>query len=76
MYVENLFPCSILGILMRFSSNFVFELILGRSVLGLYMGEFRQMRTDSLPLINVENWFWYSILVIFMADFLQTKYIG
>ena len=65
-----------LGYLMRFSSNFVFELILGRSGSGLYMGEYRQMSTELLPLINVENWFWYSILVIFMANSLQTKYIG
>ena len=29
--VENWFPCSILGIFSRFSSNFLLKLILGRS---------------------------------------------
>ena len=33
-YVENWFLCSILGIFGRFSFNFVYELILGRSGLG------------------------------------------
>ena len=32
-----------LGHFGRFSSNFVFEFILGRSGLGLYIGEFRQI---------------------------------
>ena len=42
MYVENLFPCSILGIFGRFSLSFVFELILGSSglVSVLYLGHF------------------------------------
>ena len=38
IYVENLFPCSILGNFGQFSLNFVLELILSRSGLGLFMG--------------------------------------
>ena len=64
------------GIFGRFSSNFVFELIFGRSGLGLYMGEFRQISTKLLPLVYVENLFLSSILGIFLYDSLQTLYMG
>ena len=50
-----LFPCTILGILGRFTPHFVFELILGRNGLGLHMGEFRQISIELLPSIYVEN---------------------
>ena len=36
MYVENWFLCSILGIFGRVSSNFLYELILGRNGLGSF----------------------------------------
>ena len=37
----------------RFSSNFAWELIFGRSVLGLQMGKFCQTTTELWPLIDV-----------------------
>ena len=46
----------------QFSSNFVIELILGRRGFELYMNNFRQISTELLPLIYVENWFLCSIL--------------
>ena len=35
----------------------VYELILGRSVLGLQTGKCRQISTELWPLIDVRNWF-------------------
>ena len=52
VYFENWFACwacSIMCIFGRFSSNFVFELILGRSGLGSKMGKFCQIRTELMP---------------------------
>ena len=47
IYVENWFLCPILGIFGRFSSNFVYKLILGRSDSGSQMGKFCQISTQS-----------------------------
>ena len=62
--VENWFPSSILLIFSQLSSNLVYELIFGRSGLGLKMGKFRQVNAELLPLIYGENWFWCLILGI------------
>ena len=48
----------------QFSSNLLWELILGRSVLGLQMGKFWQISTELRPLIDVSNWFSLSIFGI------------
>ena len=63
--VKNLFPLSFLSIFGRFSSNFVLELILCRSGLGLKMNKFRQLSQESLPLIDFKNLFPLSFLSIF-----------
>ena len=61
-YVQSYVPwftleigfCSLsLTFLHRFSTNFAWELILGRSVLGLQMEKFRQICTELWPLIYV-----------------------
>ena len=48
----------------QISSNLLWELILGRSVLGLQMGKFWQISTDLRPLVNVRNWLSLSIICI------------
>ena len=54
--------CSLsLAFLYRFSSNFAWESILGRSVLELQMSKFQQICTELWPLIYVRNWFSLSI---------------
>ena len=57
----------------QFSSNLLWELILGRSVLGLQVGKFWQISTELRPLDDVRNWFslyfWH-----FFTGFLQTWY--
>ena len=55
----------------QFSSNMVYELILGRSVLGLRMGKFRQISTELWPLIDVRNWFSFSIFGISLPIFFK-----
>ena len=55
----------------QFSSNLVYELILGRSVLGLQMGKFRQISTELWPLIDVRNWFSFSIFGISLLIFFK-----
>ena len=40
------------------------------------MGKFRQISTELLPLIHVENWFLCSLSHTFMADCLQTLYMS
>ena len=48
--VKNLFPLSILNFFDRFSSNFVKELILGRSGLGLKMSKFSSIKSRVIAL--------------------------
>ena len=60
-----------MAFLYRFSSNFERELILGRSVLGLQMGKFRQKSTESWPLIDVRNWFLLAIFCIPLPIFFK-----
>ena len=48
----------------QFSSNLLYELILGRSALGMQMGKFWQIITALRPLIDVRNWFSLSIFGI------------
>ena len=45
----------------QFSSNLLWELIMGRSVLGLQIGKFWKISTELRPLIYVRNWFSLSI---------------
>ena len=59
----------------RFFSHFAWELILGRSVLGLQMGKFRQMCTELWPLIYVRNWFSLSIFGISLPIFFKLFYL-
>ena len=64
----------ILAFLYRFSSNFVWELILGRSVLGLQMGKFRQICIELWPFIYFTNWFSLSISGISLPIFFKLCY--
>ena len=63
-----------LAFLYRFSSNLAWELILGRSVLGLQMGKFRQICTELWSLIYVMELVLALYLWHFFTDFLQTLY--
>ena len=72
----NSLPCAVFN---QFSSNLVHELILGRSVLGLQMGKFRQISTELWPLIDVRNWFSFSIFGIsyrFSSNFARELILG
>ena len=57
----------------QFSPNLLWELILGRGVLGLQLDTFWQISTEFRPLIEIRNCFslylWHSF-----TDFLQTWY--
>ena len=53
----------------QFSSNFLWELILGRCVLGLQMGKFWQISTELGPLIDVRNWFSFFLSLAFLYRF-------
>ena len=55
----------------QFSSNLLWELILGRSVLGLQMGKFWRISTVLRPLIEVRNWFSLSIFGIPLQIFFK-----
>ena len=55
----------------QFSSNLIWEFILGRSVLSLQMGKFWQISTELRPLINVWNWFSLSIFGIPLPIFFK-----
>ena len=55
----------------QFSSNLVYELILGRSVLRLQMGKFQQISTELWPLIDIINWFLPSIFGISLPIFFK-----
>ena len=63
--VKNLFPLSILSIFGRFSSNFVYVLIIKRSGLGLKISKFRQLSPELWPFFDVKNSFPLPILRIF-----------
>ena len=64
--------CSLsLAFLYWFFSNFVWEFILGRSVLGSQMCKFRQMCTELWSLIYVRNWFSLSIFNISLTIFFK-----
>ena len=53
---ENSFPISILSIFFyQFSSNFVLELTLGKSAMGLHMALSCQITTELWPSIYVQN---------------------
>ena len=65
IYVKILFPGSILSIIDRFSSNFVYEFIPGMSDLGLKMGKFCLISTELWPLIYIKILFPNSILSIY-----------
>ena len=68
-----------LAFLYWFFSNFAWELILGRSVLGLQIGKFQQICTELWPLIYVINWFSLSIFGISLQIFFKLcvrVYIG
>ena len=67
------FSLSAGSIFYQLSSNLLWELILGSSVLGLQMGKFWQISIELRPLIYSRNWFSLSILA-FIKDFLQTWY--
>ena len=47
------------------------RVILGRSVLGLQMGKFRQISTELWPLIEVRNCFFFSIFGISLPIFFK-----
>ena len=45
--------------------------MLGKRVLGLQMGKFRQISTELWPLIDVRNWFSFSIFDISLPIFFK-----
>ena len=55
----------------QFSSNLLWELILGKSVLELWMGKFWQIITELRPLIDDRNWFSLSIFGIPLLIFFK-----
>ena len=58
----------------RFSSNLLWELILGRCVLGLQIGKLWQISTELRPLIDVRNWFSLTIFGISSPIFYESRY--
>ena len=80
MSVSASFSPSTVSTLNQFSSNLLWELILGRSVLGLQMGKFWQINTELRPLIDVRIWFSLSIIggiplpIFFKLGMIQTWY--
>ena len=46
-------------------------MIFGKSVLELQMGKFRQISTELWPLIDVRNWFSFSIFGISLPIFFK-----
>ena len=71
--IRNWFSLSILAIFLPifFKLTIYKELILGRFVLGLQMGKFRQISTELWPLIDVRNLFSLSVLGISLSIFFK-----
>ena len=55
----------------QFSSNLLWELTFGRSVLGSQMGKLWQISTEFRPLIDVGNWFSLTIFGIPLPIFFK-----
>ena len=69
--VSASFSLSAGSIFNQFSSNLLWELILGRSVIGLQIGKFCQISTELRPLIDVRNRFSLSIFDIPLPIFFK-----
>ena len=70
------FSLSAGSIFNQFSSNLLWELIFGRSVLGLQMGKFWQISIELWPLMDVRNWFSLSIFGIPLPIFFKLGMIN
>ena len=69
--ISPLFSLSAGSIFNQFSSNLLWELILGSSVRGLQMGKFWQISTELQPFIDVSIWFSLSIFGIPLPIFFK-----